>query len=153
MEKLERSREIEICNLGARSRAKSCGSREHAVSHWDVMHSIQCWNQYVYACYLHIAFSQMISFAESATVSFSALRGCTQIFKIIAIGVQGSCPGWLFLQSFVPELHQTQLTVSGIGLEFFSSIESCFSGALHLQSTVELLLQYPSQGIVKPVPL
>ncbi len=34
---------------------------------------------------------------------------------------------------------QTYRTVSVIGLEFFSSLELGFRGALHLQSTVELL--------------
>ncbi len=51
----------------------------------------------------------------------------------------------LHLQEFkrVAILHKT---VSGIGLEFFSSLESGFPGALHLQSTVELVLQPPSHG-------
>ncbi len=35
-------------------------------------------------------------------------------------------------------------TVSVIGLEFFSPLEFGFPGALHLQSTVELVLQHPS---------
>ena len=37
-------------------------------------------------------------------------------------------------------------TVSVIGLEFFSSLEFGFPGALHLQSTMELVLQYLSHG-------
>ena len=43
---------------------------------------------------------------------------------------------------------KTQITVSGIGLEFFSSLESGFPGAFNLQSTVDLVT-----GIAKPVPL
>ena len=39
-------------------------------------------------------------------------------------------------------------TVSAFGLEFFSSLESGFSGALHLQFTVELVLQYLSDGVL-----
>ncbi len=39
-------------------------------------------------------------------------------------------------------------TVSGIGLEFFPSLESRFPGALQLQSTVELVLQYLSHGVL-----
>ena len=36
------------------------------------------------------------------------------------------------------------VTVSGIGLEFFSQLEFDFPGALHLQFTVEQVLQHPS---------
>ncbi len=39
-------------------------------------------------------------------------------------------------------------TVSVIGLEFFSLLESGFPGALHLQSTVKLVLQYLSHRFV-----
>ncbi len=42
---------------------------------------------------------------------------------------------------------QTDITVSVIGLEFFFSLEFGFPGALHLQSTVELVLQYLSHGV------
>ncbi len=40
------------------------------------------------------------------------------------------------------------ITVSIIGLEFISSLESGFPGALHLQSTGELVMQYLSHGVL-----
>ncbi len=43
-------------------------------------------------------------------------------------------------------VHESYITVSGIGLEFFSSLEFGFPGALHLQSTMELVLLHPSHG-------
>ena len=46
------------------------------------------------------------------------------------------------------EFDKTYWAVSVIELEFFSSLESSFPGALHLQSTVELVLQYLSHGVL-----
>ena len=50
------------------------------------------------------------------------------------------------ISEMICEVAPPCLTLSVIGLEFFSSLESGFPGALHLQSTVELVLQHPSYG-------
>ena len=46
------------------------------------------------------------------------------------------------------QVNYTHKTVSVIGLEFLSSLESGFPRALHLQSTVKLVLQYLSHGVL-----